>query len=193
MKLYYHPGACSLAVHIALIEAGLPHTLVGINREKRTSDGQDYLTVNPKGFVPALVLDDGTVLTEALAILVCVAETAGVLLPKAPDQRWRTLEALSFLTTELHGNFKPFYYREAEQADKARPKLIKFFDLLGDQLGDHPFLLGDEMTIADPYLVVQLMSAERFDIQIPDRMQAYFARIKEVPSVARALREEGLN
>jgi glutathione S-transferase len=193
MNLFYHPGACSLAVHIALAETGLPYQLVSITRDKRTSDGRDFLKINPKGFVPALELDDGRVLAEALAVLVYVAQQAGELLPEDDFVRCKVLEATSFMTTEIHGNFKAFWKNapEAEQ-DKARLALVKHFATIAAELGDGPFVTGDRITIADPYLFVMLMSAARFGIEVSERFEAYSSRMKQVPSVARALAEEGL-
>jgi len=95
MILYYAPGGCSLADHIALIETALPYRLIRVDRGKRTEDGRDFLTINPKGLLPALELDDGTVLTENLAILVYIAHRAGALLPENGLDRWRALEATS--------------------------------------------------------------------------------------------------
>jgi glutathione S-transferase len=194
MKLFYVPSACSLADHIALIEAGLPYQLVSVDRSKRTSDGRDFLAINPKGYVPALELDDGTVLTENLAILAWIANEAGALLPADGFGRWRALEATSFMSTELHGNFKPFFYPNAAPAEKdtARANLVKRFVTLADQLGDRPFLLGDQMTIADPYLFVMLRWAATFGIEVSASLTAYLGRIKQRPSVARAFAEEGL-
>ncbi len=117
MILYYAPGACSLADHIALIEAGLPYKLVSVGRDKRTDDGRDFRTINPKGYTPALELDDGTILTENLAVLTYIAHLAGRLLPEDEIVRWRALEATSFMTTEIHGNFRPFFHG-APQAEK---------------------------------------------------------------------------
>ena len=159
MMLYYAPGGCSLADHIALIEAGLPYTLNKVDRSKRTEDGRDYLTVNPKGFIPTLQLDDGSVLTENLAILVYIARLAGKLLPADGLDHWRVLEALAFMSTELHTNFSPFFHKDATQSerDKGRPRLVKYFSMIAGQLGDRPFLVGERMTIADPYPVVMLI------------------------------------
>jgi len=195
--LYYVPGACSLADHIALIEARIAHKLVKlvfVDGIKRTDDGRDFLSINPKGYVPALELDDGTVLTENLAILAYIAHRGGLLLPADGIARWRALEATSFMTTELHSNFKPFFYPDATQMekDKARRFLVKHFATLATQLGDHPFLTGDQMTIADPYLFVMLRWATSFGIEVPDRLTTYHARLTQVPSFARALAEEGL-
>ena len=194
MILYYHPGGCSLADHIALIETGLPFGLVKVERGKRTEDGRDFMTINPKGFIPALELDDGSVLTENLAILVYIAHQAGALLPEDGLGRWRALEATSFMTTEFHGNFRPFFHADATQAerDKARKLLVKHFATIAEQLGDGPFLVDDRMTIADPYLVVMLMWAERNQIEVPKRLNDYLAQMKTIPSVAKALADEGL-
>lgn len=195
MMLYYSPGGCSLADHIALIETGLPYTLNQVGRGKRTEDGRDYLTVNPKGFIPALQLDDGSVLTENLAILVYIGRQSGKLLPADGLDHWRVLEALAFMTTEFHTNFRPFFHKDASQKerDKGRQRLVTHFSTIREQLGDKPFLLGDRMTIADAYLVVMLIWAGNFKIEVPDRLSQYLARMKKMPSVAAALAEEGLS
>lgn len=147
MILYYAPGGCSLADHIALIEVGLPYKLVRVDRNKRTEDGRDFSMINPKGYLPALELDDGTILTENLAILTYIAHQAGALLPEHGLDRWRALEATSFMTTEFHGNFGPFFHHDATQAEraKARQLLVKHFATIAEQLGDRRFLIGDRM------------------------------------------------
>ena len=195
MILYYAPGGCSLADHIALIEAGLPYRLVRVNRDRRTDDGRDFSTINPKGYLPALELDDGTILTENLAILTYIAHQAGALLPEDGVDRWRALEATSFMTTEFHPNFRPLFHHDATQAEraKARQLLVKHFATIAEQLGDRRFLIGDRMTIADPYLVVMLMWAGKNEIEVPERLTGYLARMKTTPSVARALADEGLS
>jgi glutathione S-transferase len=195
MILYYAPGGCSLADHIALIEAGLPYKLVRVDRGKRTEDGRDFRTINPKGYLPALELDDGIILTENLAILAYIAHQAGALLPEDGVDRWRALEATSFMTTEFHGNFRPFFHHDATQAEraKARQLLVKHFATIAEQLGDKPFLVGDRMTIADPYLVVMLMWAGKNEIEVPERLTGYLAQMTKMPSVARALADEGLS
>jgi glutathione S-transferase len=193
MILYYAPGACSLANHIALIEVGLPHKIVSVDRDKRTGDGRDFRTINPKGYTPALELDDGTILTENLAILAYIAHRAGELLPEDGLVRWRALEATSFMTTEIHGNFKPFFYGATPaEKDKARQGLDRRFATIAEQLGDKPFLVSDRMTIADPYLFVMLTWATMFGVEMSERLSGYLARMKKMPSVARALAVEGL-
>ena len=195
MILYYAPGGCSLADHIALIEAGLPYKLVKVGRDKRTEDGRDFMTINPKGYLPVLELNDGTFLTENLAILAYIAHQAGALLPADGLGRWRALEATSFMTTEFHGNFRPFFHHDATDAERARARrmLVKHFAAIAEQLGDSPFLVGDRMTIADPYLVVMLMWAGKNEIEVPDRLTGYLAQMKKIPSVARALADEALS
>ncbi|WP_424632070.1 glutathione S-transferase C-terminal domain-containing protein [Bradyrhizobium sp. SYSU BS000235] len=191
MILYYAPGGCSLADHIALIETGLPYKLVRVHRGKRTEDGRDFMTINPKGFIPALEMDDGNVLTENLTILVYIAHQAGALLPKVGLDHWRALEATSFMTTELHTNFRPFFHLDPPaEKEKARKLLVKHFATIAEQLGDRPFLVGDRMTIADPYLVVMLMWADKNAIEVPVRLSHYLARMKTIPSVAKAIADE---
>lgn len=193
MILYYAPGACSLADHIALIEARLPYKLIGVNRDKRTEDGGDYLTINPRGYVPALELDDGTLLTENLAILAYIAHRSDTLLPEEGLTRWRALEAVSFMATEIHGGLRPFFKNlPALEKERARGTLTKHFASLARQLGDNAFLLGDRMTIPDPYLFWALKWAPAHGIDVPERLQAYFSRMRKLPSVAQALVEEGL-
>jgi glutathione S-transferase len=193
MNLIYFPGACSLADHIALIEAGLPYKLISINRDKQTDDGRDFLAINPKGYVPALELDDGTVLTENLAILCYIATQSGKLLPKYGMTHWRALEALSFMTSEIHGALAPFFKDlPATEKDRSCQLLVKHFASVADQLDDKPYLLGEQMTIADPYLFWLLRAAPISGVELPKRLQVYFARMQEMPSVAQALAEEGL-
>ena len=193
MNLYYAPGACSLADHIALIEAGIPYSLTSIDRAKRTEDGRDFLSVNPRGYVPALELDDGTVLTENLAILAYIAHRSDTLFTEDGMTPWRALEAISFMSTSIHGAYVPFFKNlPDEEKERARVALVKHFASVADQLGDRSFLLGERMTIADPYLFWVLRSAPVSGVELPERLQTYFARMSELPSVRKALAEEGL-
>jgi glutathione S-transferase len=120
MKLYYAPGACSLADHIAMAEAGLPYTLEKVDlEEKRTETGSDYTTINPKGYVPALALGDGTILTENIAILSYLADQSEKI-AASPDNRWKLLETIAFISTEVHKGFKPFFIPDStDEAKKA--------------------------------------------------------------------------
>lgn len=194
MILYYYPGACSLADHIALIEAGLDYTLISITHEKKTEDLRDFLSINPKGYIPALELDDGEILTENMVILNYIADISGKLLPQTKILRWRSLEALAFMSSEVHGSYAPFFrdFPETEK-ERAREKLAKAFSLLDNQLGDKNHLICEELTIADFYLFWILMASARTGLELTQRLQSYYARMKRLPSVARALNEEGLS
>jgi len=196
MKLYYAPGACSLADHIALIEAGLPYSLVKVDlKTKRTEDGADYGTINPKCYVPALALDsDEGVLTENIAILAYIAQKSGKLMPASGLPRLRVLEAAAFVSTELHKNFKPFFNPAASEAEKdeARNLLEKRFAAIDAMLDDKGFLLGDDPTIADCYLFVTLTWARKNELGLPRRVQTFFDHFRKRPSVERAMTEEGL-
>jgi glutathione S-transferase len=193
MILYYAPGACSQASHIALAEANMPYSLVKAGRDRRTDDGQDFNLVNPKGYTPALDLGDGTILTESLAILVYIAEKSGKLLAKDGLERWRALEATAFMTTEIHRHFIPFFRGGmAEEKDAATETLLMRFGTLSDQLGNRQFLVGEQMTIADCYLFVMLSWAVMMGVPLSQRLDDYRIGIKGLPSVARTLAEEGL-
>jgi len=195
MKLYYKAGACSLADHIALIEAGLPYTLVAVDlRTKQTEDGRDFLGISPKGYVPALELDGGEVLSENIAVLGAIAEMGGTLMPSHGLPRWRVVEMTAFVSAEVHKNYKPFFNPAASDAerDEARTALAKRFDFLDRALDGREFIVGDTLTIADCYLVVMLMWAGRQAIALPANLSAYFGRMIARPSVKQALEEEGL-
>jgi glutathione S-transferase len=194
MNLYYAPAACSLADHIALIEADVRFKLIRVGRDKQTEDGRDFTSINPKGYTPALELDDGTILTENLTILLYIAETTGKLLAKNGLDRWRAIEVTNFLTTEIHKNFLPFFNPNAAdpEKDKAREALELRFATVSEQLGDKVFLVGDGMSIADAYLYVMLMWAALNQIGVSETLTAYAERMKVAPSVSRALVEEGL-
>ena len=162
MKLYYSPGACSQAVHIALHEAGLDHTSEQVDlRAKRTETGADYLAINPKGSVPALDLGNDEILTENAAILQYLGDLAAdpALFPPIGElRRYRVLEWLNFIATELHKGFGPLWNPTAsiESKEAARDLLAKKFDYAEKKLGAGPFVMGEQLTIADPYLFVML-------------------------------------
>ncbi len=194
MKLYLSPGACSLADHIALHEAGLAFEHVKVDlRARRTAAGDDYTQINPKGYVPALVLDDGEVLTENVAILHWIADRIPSLMPEGPMGRHRLLEMLAFITAEIHKQFKPMFMPNSTEIEKAtaRDTITKRLGFLADRLkGD--YLFGDSFTVADAYLFVMLMWATKNGITLPGGLGAYAARVKERPSVRLALKDEGL-
>ena len=167
MKLYYSPGACSQAPHILLHEIGLSHDAERVDlKNKVTEAGRPYLDINPKGSVPALELDNGEVLTENAVILQYLGDRAGssdVLPPVGDFRRYRVLELVNFITTELHKSFSPLFSPVAGDETKRfmTDNIGKKLDLLDRQLGDGPFLLGDELTVPDPYLFVITGWADR--------------------------------
>ncbi len=194
MKLYYAPGACSLADHIALHEAGLDFDRVSVDlKAKRTEDGRDYLKTNPKGYVPALEFDDGEVLTENIAILSFVADKAPQLTPEGRFGHFRLLEMLAYISTEIHKSFKPFFKPDSTEAEKAAAGdlLSKRFGYLAERMkGD--YLFGSRFTVADAYLFVMCLWAQKNGLTLPDPLPAFAARMKARPAVRLALEHEGL-
>jgi glutathione S-transferase len=200
MKLYYSPGACSQAVHIALHEAGIEHKSESVDlRAKRTASGGDYWAVNPKGAVPALDLGDGQVLTENAAILQFVGDLSGnaTLLPPVGDlKRYRVLEWLNFIATELHQGFGPLWHpassEDARQA--ARDMLAKKFAFAEQQIGSGPFVMGEELTVADPYLFVIAgwTAMHGIDLDRWPGLVAFTRAMRERPAVRIVLEAEGL-
>ncbi|WP_426198680.1 glutathione transferase GstA [Pseudomonas sp. DC3200b2] len=200
MKLFYLPGACSLAPHIVLCETHTPVTLVKVDRAtKQTDEGEDFLNINPKGYVPALQLDDGLVLTEAQVILQYLADQpqGSSLAPKAGTmERYRLQEWLSFISTELHKTIGSFFNpkQTPEWKAVATEILHKRLAWLENQLQGREFVLGDGFSVADAYLVTVLSWTVRvkFDLSPWPAVQAYHTRVAQRPSVQQALREEGL-
>lgn len=197
MKLYYSPGACSLADHIALIESGLAFETEQVDlKAKTTASGKDYSTINPKGYVPALALDDGGVLTENIAILSYIADKAGTLMPTGDLGRFRTLEALAYISTELHKGFKPFFMPGSSEEEKsvAKETLTKRLSLFEEALASQQFALGDAFTVADCYLFVMLFWAStKVGLDIAPNLSAYYDRLTARDSVVKALADEGLD
>jgi glutathione S-transferase len=200
MKLYFSPGACSLAPHIVLFETGLPFTTEQVNlRTKITAGGADFTTINPNGYVPALELRDGTVLTEGPAITQFLADlkpASNLAPPNGTLERYQLVSLLNFISTEIHKNFSPLFNPAAGpdvQRDR-RAALATRFAYLEQALAGKDFLTGDTFTIADAYLFTVLSWAGivKVDLADFDRLQAYLARVALRPSVQQAQRAEGL-
>lgn len=193
MKLYYAPLACSLADHIALHEAGVDFDREQVDlRTKRTASGQNLIDIAGKSYVPVLELDDGTVLTENIAVLDWIAGRHPQLGLDGPLGRTRLLEALTFISTEIHRAFKPFWHSgtDAEKA-KAEAVINGHMQYFADRMrGD--YLLGDRPSVADFYLFVMLLWAKRFDVAVPEKLAALRERIAARPSARRAMAHEGL-
>jgi glutathione S-transferase len=196
MKLYYAPGACSLGPHIIIREAGLDVELnkVTFGKERLTEDGRNFYDINPQGAVPALELDNGEVLTEAQVLLQFLAaqKPEAMLAPTEGLERWRLLETLNFIATELHKGTSPLFKKPSEDiAAATKANLVNRYQLLEQKLGDKDYLLG-QFSIADAYAFVVLNWARKFAISVSPRLSAYFERIRARPAVQKTLEEEGL-
>jgi len=200
MKLYYSPGACSLASHIALREAGLSFETVKVEgRGQKTAGGEDYSKVTAKSYVPALRLDDGSVLTEGTAILPFIADQnpSARLAPAAGSSaRYRLHEWLGFINSELHVKFGTFFSPGStdEQKATAKTNIGRRFDFTQAELQNKSFLLGDAFTVADAYLFTVLgwCSLVKIDLSQWPTLKAYHSRIASRPAVQAALKAEGL-
>jgi glutathione S-transferase len=199
MKLYYSPGACSQAPHILLHEIGLSHDAERVDlKAKVTESGRSYLEINPKGAVPALELDNGEVLTENAVILQYLGDRAGSadVLPAVGNfRRYRVLELVNFITTELHKSFAPLFSPDA--GDETKQFMIKTIgkklDLIEQLLGAGPFLMGDELTLPDPYLFVMTSWADKMiGLDRWPNLRAFHERMRQRPSVRNVLKFEGL-
>ena len=200
MKLYYSPGACSLASHIALHEIGLPFEAVRVQgRGQKTAGGEDYATVTAKNYVPALRLDDGQVLTEGTAILPYIADRkpeSGLAPAAGTIERYRLHEWLGYINSEVHKNFGPFFAPGTtdEQKAAAKANLGKRFDFTQAELGDKPFLLGAHFTVVDAYLFTVLGWCRIVGIDLDQwpGLKAYHTRIASRPAAQAAMKAEGL-
>jgi glutathione S-transferase len=200
MKLFYSPGACSLSPHIALREAGLPfEAVLASTKTKKLADGTDFYTINPKGYVPALVLDDGTLLTEGPAIVQYIADQAPAshLAPAAGTMaRYKLMEWLNFITSELHKGFSPLFNKDMPDAakDMTRSKLGERFAWVNSQLEGRDYLMGETFTVADAYLftVASWGKYVAVDITGLPHLMAFMGRVAARPAVQAALKAEGL-
>src|ERR1700726_4903645 len=200
MKLYYAPGACSLSPHIALLEAALPYDLVKVDlRAKKLENGDDFWKVNPKGQVPALGLDSGELVTEGPIIVQMIADKAkdkNLAPPRDSDERYKLLEWLNYITTELHKNMGPMF--SPVLADDAKTffkdRAMGKFKYIDSQLAGRDYLMGKQFTVADGYLFTMLRWADghKMDLSGLNNLMAYKARVAARPKVQEALTKEGL-
>ena len=198
MKLYYAPGACSLAAHIALQESALRYELARVDLRDHKVDGVDFYAINPKGYVPVLELDDGERLTEASVILQYIADRKpGTLAPAfGTIERYRLMEWLNFIATEIHKGLAPLWKPTTPDPYKATllTAVGARFDYVTKALGTKPYLTGDAFTIADAYLftIVNWHRFLAFDIDRWPVLAQFQARIAARPSVHKALADEHL-
>jgi glutathione S-transferase len=200
MKLYYLTGACSMASLISLYESGVKFETAAVDRKARkTADGLDFDQVNSKGYVPALRLDDGQVLTENVAVLLYIADRnpAAKLAPAAGTlERYRVIEWLAFVNSEVHKNYTPLFSSVSEDVKQyARGNLTKRLDWLNTALGSKHFLTGDTFTVADAYLFVVLGWSGHVGIELGKwpNLKRFRSDLQSRPSVKSALKAEGLD
>ena len=190
MKLYYSPGACSLASHIALEENAVSYETVKVNlKTHRTQQGQDFYEINPRGYVPVLETEDVGLLTENPAVLSWLADHSRR--PPEPIHRYRILEWIGFTGTEIHTLFRPLFHEAAEsERTSARTRLSSRFALAGNLMGNSDWLVGDAPTVADDYLFVMTLWAQKMNIEVPSRIAQFRDRNLRRESVKRAMAAE---
>ena len=200
MKLYYAPGACSVSPHIALCEAGLAHEIEKVDlKEKKTASGANYLAINPKGYIPALQLDNGEVLVEGVAIVQYIADQKpdSGLAPKAGTmERYRLQEWLTFISSELHKTFSPLFNAAMPDEGKKifRDRLAMRFAYVDKQLAGKNYLMGANFNVADGYLYNMVRWARRVELDLSacPNVVAFEKRMEARPKVIEALKAEGL-
>lgn len=194
MKLYMAPDACSLADHISLIEAGIPFDMVEVDIPTRTTrQGDDFVRINPKGYVPAIVLDDGTLLTENVAILAWISDQADHLRPEGWLERFRLIEMLAFIESEVHKTFIRHLFAPNAEAKAFEQGVIeeRLRQIAGMLAGD--YLLGPKFTTADAFLFTMLRWALAIGMDVPPPLLALQDRLGARDSIRLALEEEGLD
>jgi len=200
MKLFYTPGACSLSPHIALLEAGLPFTLSKVDlKVKKLESGEDFNGINSKGYVPALQLDNGQLLTEGSAIVQYIADqkpAAGLAPAAGTMERYKLQEWLNFISTEIHKPMGSMFNaaQTAEWKESVKATLSKRLDWLSAQLEGKPYLMGEKFSVADGYLftILNWAGMVKFDMAKWPLLQQYAARVAQRPNVVAALKAEGL-
>jgi glutathione S-transferase len=200
MKLYFSPGACSLSPHITAREAGIDLQLEKVDtRAKKTASGRDFFTVNPKGYVPVLELEDGQILTEGPAIVQYLADKnpqAGLAPANGSMERYRLQETLGFINSEIHKTYSPLF--NPQTTPEARAERIEYlkkrYALLEKALAGKTFLFGDTFTVADAYLFTVTNWANFVKVDLSDfpNLMAFQKRVAERPAVQQAMEAEGL-
>ncbi|KQZ19399.1 glutathione S-transferase [Mesorhizobium sp. Root552] len=200
MKLFYMPGACSLAPHIVANEAGIDLELVKVDGASKTTEAkQDYLATNPNGYVPALVLDDGETLTEATVVMQYLADRkpdSGLIPASGEMNRYRVQQWLNFVATELHKGFSPLFRPNTPEETRTinKEQLTKRVKFLDTRLADRSYLMGDVFSVADAYLWTVLGWAKHVGLDLSGfaNVQRFLGTVAARPAVQKSLREEGL-
>ncbi|HVC37599.1 MAG TPA: glutathione transferase GstA [Gammaproteobacteria bacterium] len=199
MKLYYSSGACSMAPHIVMRELGLPFEAVQVDlgTHKLVKTGEDYYNINPKGYVPAIQLDDGSLLTEDAAILQYLGDRKpGLLAASGSMERYRTIEWLTFISSELHKGFSPLFNKALPEAARKifLDKLNTRFALLDKHFANHEFLMGKQFTVADAYAytILNWTHSLKMDLSLYQNLEAYMQRVSARPAVRETVHAEKL-
>lgn len=200
MKLYYSPGACSLSPHIVLRELGLPfEAVLASTKTHKLADGTDYYTINPKGYVPLLELDDGQRLSEGPAIVQFLADKVpakGLVAAPGSIERYRQMEWLNFISTEVHKQYSPLFNPAMPEEAKAlfRERLSGRYRYVNEQLEGRSYLMGDSFSVPDAYLFAVTSWAPRVNIDLTGlaNVQAFMERMRARPAVQEAMKAEGL-
>jgi glutathione S-transferase len=203
MKLFYSPGACSLSPHIVLNELGLKCDLVKVDLATKKMATGDFNKINPKGYVPALMLDNDELLTEGVAIMQYLADQKpeSKLIPKAGTwDRYRAIEWLNYISTEVHKNFSMLFHKEAVKDAAAKEELRAFvlknldkrLSFVSDALKSNQFLMGSQFTVADAYLFTILTWHKWTGVDLTKwpALMGYMERIQTRPSVMKAFEDE---
>ncbi len=200
MKLYFAAGACSMAPHIVLREAAYTFDLESVDlAKKQTASGENYTNINPKGYVPALRLDNGEILTEVAVIIQYLADQKpeSGLAPKAGTmERYRLMEWLNFVSSEIHKQFGPLFNPKitVEWRENQLALLGRRLDYLSERLNGKPYLMGDRFTVADAYLFTVLNWSPMLKVDLGKwpKLQDYITRISSRPAVKETMKAEGL-
>ncbi|WP_437818351.1 glutathione transferase GstA [Sorangium sp. So ce1078] len=200
MKLYFSPGACSLSPHVVAREVGIELTLDKVDlASKKTSSGRDFSAINPKGYIPALELDGGEVLTEGPAIVQYLADQkpeAKLVPPSGTMARYRVQEMLGYINSELHKSYSPLFNPKTspEQRQERGEYLRKRYGVIEAALAKGPYLFGEQFTVADAYLftVTNWSNFVKLDLSAFPNLLAYQRRVAARPAVQGAMRAEGL-
>ncbi|WP_437612534.1 glutathione transferase GstA [Sorangium sp. So ce834] len=200
MKLYFSPGACSLSPHVVARELGIELTLDKVDvASKKTSSGRDFWAINPKGYVPALELDGGEVLTEGPAIVQYLADQkpeAKLVPPPGTMARYRVQEMLGYINSELHKSYSPLFNPKTspEQRQEREEYLRKRYGVIEAALAKGPYLFGEQFTVADAYLftVTNWANFVKLDLSAFPNLLAFQRRVAARPAVQGAMRAEGL-
>lgn len=207
MKLFYSPGACSLAPHIVMAELNMAYEIESVDlRKKLTASGADFKAINPKGSVPALRLESGDIMTEGGILIQYLADQKpeSNLFPKfGTMERYRTMEMINFISTDLHKNFTPLWITpmiakstDAQNEITAFYKMVltSKFEIVADKLGSNDYIMGKDFTVADAYLftVMSWAKMKEVDYSKHTNLVNYMARVASRPAVQKAMKEEGL-